>query len=64
MINFELMIHQQWFQIIIVAVFGFITGLELREYLLQRSLELKINTGLKFGTSRTYTFVAIIGYLC
>jgi len=63
MINFELMIHQQWFQIIIVAVFGFITGLEFREYLLQRSLELKINTGLKFGTSRTYTFVAIIGYL-
>ncbi len=61
--NFDVIIQQQWFQIIVVAVFGFITGLELREYLQQRAKEFKTKVGLKFGTSRTYTFVAIIGYL-
>ena len=63
MLDFHFMAQQQWFQLIIVAVFGFITGLELREYLQQRAIELKITSSSKFGTSRTYTFVAIIGYL-
>jgi len=56
-------LQQNWFQLILVAVFGFITGLELREYLQQRAAEIKIKPGLKFGTSRTYTFVAVLGYL-
>ena len=61
--NFDTVAQQHWFGLILVAVFGFITGLELREYLQQRAIELKIDKKLAFGTSRTYTFVAIIGYL-
>lgn len=63
MSEFSHILSQQWFQLIVVAIFGFITGLELREYLQQRAKNLQIKTGLKFGTSRTYTFVAMIGYL-
>ncbi|VAW40484.1 Glutamate synthase [NADPH] large chain [hydrothermal vent metagenome] len=61
--DFSTVIQQQWFGLILVAVFGFITGLEMREYLQQRALELKIDKKLAFGTSRTYTFIAIIGYI-
>ncbi|HFC31096.1 MAG TPA: hypothetical protein ENJ44_08655, partial [Oceanospirillales bacterium] len=61
--DFHIIVQQQWFGLILVAVFGFITGLELREYLQQRAVELKMEKKLAFGTSRTYTFVAIIGYL-
>jgi uncharacterized membrane protein (DUF4010 family) len=61
--SFTTIAQQQWFGLILVAVFGFVTGLELREYLQQRILELKIEKKLIFGTSRTYTFIAIIGYL-
>jgi uncharacterized membrane protein (DUF4010 family) len=61
--DFNFIAQQQWFQLILVAVFGFLTGLELREYLQQGISEQKLKSALKFGTSRTYTFVAIIGYL-
>ena len=61
--DFTIIAQQQWFGLILVAVFGFITGLELREYLQQRAIELKIDKKLSFGTSRTYTFIAVIGYL-
>jgi hypothetical protein len=44
--DFSFIISQQWFQLIIVAIFGFITGLELREYLQQRALKLNIKPGL------------------
>jgi len=48
---------QDWFQFLLVALLGFLTGLELREYFVGRDKHFII------GTSRTYTFIAILGYI-
>jgi len=63
MLDFNAIAQQSWFGLLLVAIFGFITGLELREYLQQRAEELKTKKIIAFGTSRTYTLVAILGYL-
>jgi len=57
------LVTQIWFQFVQVALFGFLTGLELRGYLDQRCREDPKRKCISFGTSRTYTFIAIIGYV-
>ncbi len=48
---------QDWLQFIVVALLGFLTGLELRGYFASKANHYTI------GTSRTYTFIAILGYV-
>lgn len=55
---------QIWFRFVLVAVFGFLTGLEFRSYLLHRVKEVPDGGAkLKFGSSRTFTFIAILGFV-
>ncbi len=59
------LMSQVWFQFGMVALLGFMTGLELHGFLKERRGELSHGEKpVRFGTSRTYTFIAIIGYAC
>ncbi len=57
------LLAQVWFRFVLVALFGFLTGLEFREYILLRSKERPEIPAISLGTSRTFTFVAILGYV-
>ncbi|NOX81131.1 MAG: DUF4010 domain-containing protein [Deltaproteobacteria bacterium] len=57
------LVSQTWLQFGLVVVSGFLTGLELRGYLNLRSREEPDKQSFSFGTSRTYTFIAILGYV-
>lgn len=57
------LLSQIWFRFALVALFGFLTGLEFREYILLRSKERPEIPTISLGTSRTFTFIAILGYL-
>jgi len=48
---------QLWMKFLLVALFAFIVGLEFREYLAKREDHLAI------GSARTFTFVAILGFV-
>jgi len=56
------LLTQLWLRFILVALFGFLTGLEFREYILLRSRERPDTPAFRLGTSRTFTFIAILGY--
>ncbi len=59
------LMSQVWFQFGMVTLLGFMTGLELHGFLEERKGELgKDEKPVRFGTSRTYTFLAILGYAC
>jgi len=59
------LMSQVWFQFGMVTLLGFMTGLELHGFLEERKGELsKAEKPVRFGTSRTYTFLAILGYAC
>jgi len=45
------------FKFLMVIIFGFLTGLELREYLYSKKEPITI------GTTRTFTFIAILGFV-
>jgi len=45
------------FKFLMVIVFGFLTGLELREYLYSKK------TPVTIGTTRTFTFIALVGFV-
>ncbi len=45
------------FKFLMVLVFGFLTGLELREYLYSK------NKPFVMGTTRTFTFIALVGFV-
>ena len=51
------LLDQIWFQFILVGVLGYLAGLEYREYLLEK------DRNLRFGTARTYGFIALLGYV-
>ncbi len=51
------LLGQLWFHFVLVALLGFLTGLEYREYLLSRQRT------TSFGTARTYAFIAVLGFL-
>ncbi len=57
------LLSQIWFRFVLVGLFGFLTGLEFREYLLLRGRERPEVPAVSLGTSRTFTFVALLGYL-
>jgi len=57
------LLSQIWFRFVVVALFGFLTGLEFREYLLQRSEEQPDVAAISLGTSRTFTFIAMLGFV-
>ncbi|HEC07144.1 MAG TPA: DUF4010 domain-containing protein [Thiolapillus brandeum] len=57
------LLSQVWFQFSLVAVFGFLTGLEFREYILLRSKERPEVPSISLGTTRTFTFIAILGFV-
>lgn len=54
---------QDWFRFILVAVFGFLTGLEFMEYSLTRMKENPEVHAVRMGSTRTFTFIAILGYV-
>jgi len=56
------LLSQVWFQFSLVAVFGFLTGLEFREYILLRSKERPEVPSISLGTTRTFTFIAMLGF--
>ncbi len=58
----ELM-SQVWFHFVMVATFGFLTGLEFREYILLRGQERPEIPAISLGTTRTFTFIAILGFV-
>ncbi len=60
------LMSQVWFQFGLVTLLGFMTGLELHGFLEERRGELSEKHGkpVRFGTSRTYTFIAMLGYVC
>ncbi len=60
---FPHLMESVWFPFLLVGVFGFLTGLEIREYLSQRGRNLDDSPLVKIGTSRTYTFIALLGVI-
>ncbi len=56
-LSLQSLFTQDWLQFIVVALLGFLTGLELRGYFAGKVDHYTI------GTSRTYTFIAILGYV-
>lgn len=50
-------LDQVWFRFVLVGVLGFLTGLEFREYLRSKPRPQSI------GTARTYTFIALLGFV-
>ena len=57
------LLSQSWFQFVLVAVFAFLTGLEFHEYILLRSKERPEVPAFSLGTSRTFTFIAVLGFV-
>ncbi len=50
-------LDQAWFRFVLVGVLGFLTGLEFRDYLGSKPRPLSM------GTARTYTFIALLGFI-
>jgi uncharacterized membrane protein (DUF4010 family) len=57
------LLSQVWFHFILVALFGFLTGLEFSEYILLRSKERPEIPAISLGTTRTFTFIATLGFV-
>ncbi len=58
------LLSQLWFRFLLVTLFGFLTGLEIREYLLSlRRDQTTITPHISPGSARTYTFIAILGFV-
>lgn len=57
------LLSQLWFRFLLVALFGFLTGLEMREYLLSKNRGRADRLHLSPGSARTYTYIAIVGFV-
>ena len=57
------LLSQVWFHFVLVALFGFLTGLEFREYSQIRDKERPEVSTTRLGTSRTFTFIAMLGFV-
>jgi len=57
------LLSQLWFRFLLVALFGFLTGLEMREYLLIKSRDHEKNPHISLGSARTYTYIAVLGFV-
>jgi len=60
---FQQLMDQVWFRFIMVSVFGFLTGLEFRAYVREANMMHSEEPVVKIGSSRTFTFIAILGYV-
>ena len=56
-VELDLLLSQLWFQFLLVGLFGFLTGLEFREY--RQDDPSKLN----LGSARTYTLIALFGFV-
>ena len=59
---FEELLDQIWFHFLLVVLFGFLTGLELREYLLAKAREGR-TAFPSAGSARTYAYIALLGFV-
>ncbi len=58
------LLSQLWFRFLLVTLFGFLTGLEIREYLLAMgATRAEPRPHLSPGSARTYTYIAILGFV-
>ncbi len=57
------LLAQLWFRVLLVSLFGFLTGLEMRAYLIERGGEQADQTHFRAGSARTYTFIALLGFV-
>jgi len=60
---FNEILTQLWFRFVLVAVFGFLTGLEFLQYIQSRQEQDPKVTDVRLGSTRTFTFIAILGYV-
>ncbi|HFE31800.1 MAG TPA: DUF4010 domain-containing protein [Gammaproteobacteria bacterium] len=60
---FAELLSQLWFRFLLVALFGFLTGLEMREYILFKGRESTDDTQFSLGSARTYTYIAVLGFV-
>ena len=56
-----MILQNELLSILIVVVFGFITGLEVKNY--KEQFSASHDDGLHLGSTRTYTFLALLGYV-
>jgi uncharacterized membrane protein (DUF4010 family) len=56
-------LSQLWARFLLVTLFGFLTGLEMRAYLLERGGEQADHTHFRAGSARTYTLIAALGFV-
>ncbi len=54
---FSYLLNSDWMQLIIIIVSGFLIGLEIKAYRVQH------DSSKEIGSVRTYTFIALIGYI-
>lgn len=57
------LLSQLWFHFLLVALFGFLTGLEMREYILLKNHQQAEHPHLSMGSARTYTYIAVLGFV-
>jgi len=57
------LLSQLWFHFVLVVFFGFLTGMELREYLLDKEKQDKDDRLPSLGSARTYTYIALLGFV-
>jgi len=57
------LLSQLWFHFLLVALFGFLTGLEMREYILLKNRQQAEHPHLSMGSARTYSYIAVLGFL-
>jgi len=60
---FAELLSQLWFRFLLVALFGFLTGLEMREYILFKGRESTDDAQFSLGSARTYTYIAVLGFV-
>ncbi len=53
------LLHALWVQCLIVTLAGFMIGLEMKSY----RMRIHPNSARQIGTARTYTFIAIMGFI-
>ena len=53
----EYLLHTQWVELLVVVIAGFLIGLEIKAHRINQNLTKEI------GSVRTFTFIALIGYV-
>jgi len=54
---FEHLLHEQWVQLVVVVIAGFLIGLEIKAHRIHKDQNKEI------GSVRTFAFIALIGYV-